>query len=144
TGDSGLRRIDAPFAEALAQHFLRHHGLVVDDVDDLSLSPWLHKYSMRRTIIQRRRANATGESSQSEADCHKQKVILTAAMGRCITCAWREYVSADRSSLRGPLGPSPRPDRPTGGVRPMRPLVPKLGGELIESPEQRQRIAGLA
>lgn len=38
----------------------------------------------------------------------------------------------------------PPPDRPTGGQPLMRPLVLKLGGELIESPEQRQRIAGLA
>src|SRR5690606_5698396 len=93
---------------------------------------------------QRRRADATGESSLSEAYSHKQKLILTAAMGRCIKFAWREYVFADRNSLRGPFGPSPSPDRPTGGVPLMRPLVLKLGGELIESPEQRQRIAGLA
>jgi hypothetical protein len=40
-----LSGVDAAALESLPQDLLRHHGLMIDDVEDLGLPPLLHKYS---------------------------------------------------------------------------------------------------
>ncbi len=59
TGDSGLSRVNSPLLQPLPQELLRRDGLVVDDVQNLGLSPLLHKYSKRPCIIHRLHTNKT-------------------------------------------------------------------------------------